>query len=141
MLRLYIDAAVKGEPTMGVAGCGLLWIEDGRQIPFKFPLPERMNNHLAEFCGLYLALQELVSRQKQDEWVIIYTDSQIVYDTVNKDYHPHAPYSTVYAACRQLMQTFSMLHVEWVPENENHGADQLARQALALAKAQLQADR
>ncbi|MDO4669942.1 MAG: ribonuclease HI family protein [Aerococcus sp.] len=136
MIRLYIDAAVKGKPTIGIAGCGILWVENGQQRPLKFPLAQPMDNHLAEFCGLYLALQELTSCQKQSEWVTIYTDSRIVYDTIQKDYHPHEPYASVYHACQELLVLFPYLQVEWIPEKANHGADQLAKQALALARKQ-----
>lgn len=136
MIRLYIDAAVKGQPTIGPAGCGVLWVENGTQRPLKYPLPKQMDNHLAEFCALYLALQELLLQQKETEWVWIYTDSRIVYDTVMKHYHPHDPYRSLYRAIEPLMARFSSLHVEWIPDTENRGADQLAHQALALAKKQ-----
>ena len=85
----------------GEVGLGILLVKDGEQFPFKFPIEKKMDNHLAEFCAI--SLKNYTKRE----------DNRIVLQEIQ----------------RQLKQ-FLQVFIKWIPESDNRGADQLARQAL-----------
>ena len=110
MIKVYTHAAVNGNP--GDVGLGILVLKDGEQKPFKIPLEEKMDNHLAEFTAIHWALEWLLEEGMQEELIFMHTDSKVL-----KEIH-------------QTLKHFPQLFVKWIPESENRGADQLARQAL-----------
>lgn len=133
MIRLYTDAAVNGDP--GQAGIGLLFLFDKNQKQYSIPLKgEQWDNHLAEFYALVHGLQLLVKDDLTDQMTFCYTDSQILAEGIKKSYVKNPAFNEYLQKILTLMKEFSYVSVQWIPNRENKGADNLARQALHRIK-------
>ena len=128
MIKVYTDAAVNGNP--GDVGLGVLVLKDGEQKPFKISVEEKMDNHLAEFTAIDWALGWLLEEGAQEELIFMHTDSKVTDDAIEKNYTKKEANRIVLKEIQNKLKDFSQLFVKWVPESENRGADQLARQAL-----------
>ena len=128
MIKVYTDAAVNGNP--GDVGLGVLVLKDGEQKPFKISVEEKMDNHLAEFTAIDWALGWLLEEGLQEELIFMHTDSKVTADAISKRYTKNEANRIVLKEIQNKLKDFSQLFVKWIPESENRGADQLARQAL-----------
>ena len=128
MIKVYTDAAVNGNP--GDVGLGVLVLKDGEQKPFKISVEEKMDNHLAEFTAINWALGWLLEEGVQEELIFMHTDSKVTADAISKRYTKKEANRIVLKEIQNKLKDFSQLFVKWIPESENRGADQLARQAL-----------
>lgn len=128
MIKVYTDAAVNGNP--GDVGLGVLVLKDGEQMPFKISVEEKMDNHLAEFTAIHWALSWLLEEGVQEELIFIHTDSKVAADAIEKKYTKKESNRIVLKEIQKKIKHFPQLFVKWIPESENKGADQLARQAL-----------
>ena len=128
MIKVYTDAAVNGNP--GDVGLGVLVLKDGEQKPFKISVEEKMDNHLAEFTAIDWALGWLLEEGLQEELIFMHTDSKVTADAISKRYTKKEANRIVLKEIQNKLKDFSQLFVKWIPESENKGADQLARQAL-----------
>ena len=128
MIKVYTDAAVNGNP--GDVGLGVLVLKDGEQKPFKISVEEKMDNHLAEFTAIDWALGWLLEEGVQEELIFMHTDSKVTADAISKRYTKKEANRIVLKEIQNKLKDFSQLFVKWIPESENRGADQLARQAL-----------
>ena len=128
MIKVYTDAAVNGNP--GDVGLGVLVLKDGEQLPFKISVEEKMDNHLAEFTAIDWALGWLLEEGLQEELIFMHTDSKVNADAISKRYTKKEANRIVLKEIQNKLKDFSQLFVKWIPESENRGADQLARQAL-----------
>ena len=128
MIKVYTDAAVNGNP--GDVGLGVLVLKDGEQLPFKVSVGEKMDNHLAEFTAINWALGWLLEEGLQEELIFMHTDSKVTADAISKRYTKKEANRIVLKEIQNKLKDFSQLFVKWIPESENRGADQLARQAL-----------
>ena len=128
MIKVFTDAAVNGNP--GDVGLGVLVLKDGEQIPFKISVEEKMDNHLAEFTAINWALSWLLDKEVQEELIFIHTDSKVAADAIEKKYTKKEANRIVLKKIQKKVKFFPQLFVKWIPESENKGADQLARQAL-----------
>lgn len=132
MIRLYTDAAVSGDP--GNAGIGVLILFDQEQKQYSIPLEHNQwNTHQAEFHALLYGLSLLVEKGLTDQMTFCYTDSQIVAQSVEKSYVKKPEYNKYLVDILEMMDKFPYLSVQWIPNRENKGADNLARQALQKA--------
>lgn len=128
MIRIYTDAAVKGNP--GPVGIGIVIVRNNEQIQLSFPFDEQLNNHQAEFQAVITAIKWLVHKKWTNELTFCYSDSQIVAQSIQKEYAKDIYFQNAINEILSLMKHFPYFSVEWIPENENKGADNLARQAL-----------
>ena len=128
MIKVFTDAAVNGNP--GDVGLGVLVLKDGEQKPFKISVEEKMDNHLAEFTAIDWALGWLLEEGVQEELIFMHTDSKVTADAIEKNYTKKEANRIVLKEIQKKMKHFPQLFVKWIPESENKGADQLARQAL-----------
>ena len=128
MIKVYTDAAVNGNP--GDVGLGVLVLKDGEQKPFKISVEEKMDNHLAEFTAINWALGWLLEEGLQEELIFMHTDSKVTADAISKRYTKKEANRIVLKEIQKKLKHFPQLFVKWIPESENKGADQLARQAL-----------
>lgn len=128
MIKVYTDAAVNGNP--GDVGLGVLVLKDGEQKPFKISVEEKMDNHLAEFTAIDWALGWLLEEGVQEELIFMHTDSKVTADAIEKNYTKKEANRIVLKEIQKKLKHFPQLFVKWIPESENKGADQLARQAL-----------
>ena len=128
MIKVFTDAAVNGNP--GDVGLGVLVLKDGEQLPFKISVEEKMDNHLAEFTAIDWALGWLLEEGYQEELIFMHTDSKVTADAISKRYTKKEANRIVLKEIQNKLRDFSQIFVKWIPESENKGADQLARQAL-----------
>ncbi len=125
MIKLYTDAATKGNP--GPTGLGALIIADHQQIQLNKPF-EITDNHHGEFAAAQFGFSYLRDHFPATETILFYTDSRILSDAIGKNYTKH--YQSELAALNDLLSYFATVVTQWVPESKNHGAHHLANQAL-----------
>lgn len=128
MIRIYTDAAVKGNP--GPVGIGIVIVRNNEQTQHSFPFDEQLNNHQAEFQAVIQGMKWLIKNDWTDELTFCYTDSQIVAQSVEKKYVKDMSSKKYLDDILKLMEEFPYANVTWIPESENRGADNLAKQAL-----------
>lgn len=128
MIKLFVDGAATGKE--GYAAIGVLIVEDGVQEQLGLPMEARMDNHRAEFEALLYGLRLLKAQNKQDQLIFCYTDSKLVAESIRKKYTKKAEHKLLLEQALQVMAGFTNLYLEWVPEKENKGADNLAKNAL-----------
>lgn len=63
-----------------------------------------------------------------------YTDSRVLSDAIEKSYVKNKDFNKYLQKILKLMQKFDYISIQWIPDRENKGADNLARQALQTAK-------
>lgn len=128
MIRVYIDGAAN--PKKQVSSIGILVIENGKQTQISEKLAAYHDNHEAEFLAFYYVLEMLTEQQKQDEWIFCHSDSKSLVQTIEKQYARKESHQQLLEKCLTLMSCFHQLTLTWIPEKENKGADNLARQGL-----------
>lgn len=128
MIKLFVDGAATGKE--GFAAIGILIVEDGVQEQIGLPLEDRMDNHRAEFEALLFGLRHLKARNKQDQLVFCYTDSKLVAESIRKQYTKKAEHKLLLEMALEELAAFTNFYLEWIPEKENKGADNLAKKAL-----------
>lgn len=131
MIRIYCDAAVKG--VNGPAGLGLVILKDGQQIQLSESLSQVYDNHQAEFLAIQAALHWLENQEHHDQFIFIYSDSKTAVSAINKNYSKHEIYKPIMKSIVKQLKQFQQIHLEWVAEKNNRGADKLARQGLQKA--------
>ena len=130
MIRLYTDAATKGNP--GIGGIGILIVAPGIHDQTHAPLPA-MSNHDAEFAAALAGFKRLQALGLQG-MVSYASDSRLVIDALNKGYSKH--YAPALAALMAVVDQFDPVLCQWIPERQNHGAHALAQQGLHEAERQ-----
>lgn len=127
--KLYSDAAKY--PDSNQIGIGTLLIDNQRQIQAKFKLVAS-DNHEAEFKACIKALEflkaNLTNQEAHRSVLTFYTDSKILADSLNKQYAKH--YQKYVDQILKLESEFELVFNNWIPENKNRGAHNLAIQAL-----------
>ena len=125
MLKIYTDAATKGNP--GPTGLGILIINQHQQHQLSQTL-ESATNHEGEFAAAIAGFQYLADHYDHQETVLSYTDSRLLSDAIGKNYTKH--YQSQLEQLNQLLSQFTTVVTQWISERENHGAHNLANQAL-----------
>jgi len=131
MLKLYTDAATKGNPGLG--GAGILIVSQTDQIQLHYPLPE-MSNHEAEFHAAILGFDYLLAHGPLPDMLSYYTDSRLVIDALDKRYAKHYP--ALVSDLLARVDQFPLVIWQWASDKNNHGAHSLAQQGLRQAQAQ-----
>ena len=130
MLQIYTDAATQNQT--GPSGVGILIIHQKQQIQLSIPLIKHYTNHQAEFIAQIIAFKYIYQKFKNyDELLLFHTDSKIVAQTIGKN-HATANFADLY---QDLQGYYAQANAfcKWIPESQNKGADNLAKQALAKA--------
>lgn len=130
MLKIYVDAATKGNP--GLSGAGIILISENLYEQISFPLSV-LSNHEAEFAALELALTEAIKRDLHKQSTFIFTDSQVVAEVIDRNKTKNIKFLSYLNRIQVLLNQFTLIIVQWIPEKENRGADNLARQGLQKA--------
>ncbi|MCS4485433.1 ribonuclease HI family protein [Staphylococcus americanisciuri] len=128
MAKIYFDAATKGNP--GMSACGIVIVEEAQRYTDGQILGE-MDNHSAEWEALIYALQQAAQLQVVN--ALIYTDSQLIEDAVNRNYVKNRRFKPYLVQFNELADTFNLCFVKWVPRGQNKEANQLAQQTLYQA--------
>ena len=110
MIKVYTDAAVNGNP--GDVGLGVPRFERWEQMPFKIPVEEKMDNHLAEFTAINWALGWLLEEGYQEELIFMHTDSKVTADAISKRYTKKEANRIVLKEIQNKLKDFSQLFVK-----------------------------
>lgn len=129
MLKIYSDAAVS--PIDQLAGAGLVITGQDLYEQLSYPLPKTKDNHLAELQAFLIALEWVVENEHTDTYLLFYTDSQLIAQSVKKGRIKNKDYKSIFASILDSLQALYLYEVKWIPDKENKGADNLAKQALA----------
>ena len=128
MIRVRTDAAVNGNP--GKVGIGIEILHQKQQFLFKENSDQLMDNHQAELWAIYRALLILQEKEWHHEVIFLNSDSKFAMMAIEKNYTKQVAYQEILKKVQGELQFFPRLFLEWIPEKDNRGADQLARQAL-----------
>ena len=128
MIRVRTDAAVNGNP--GKVGIGIEILYKKQQFLFKESSEQLMDNHQAELWAIYRALIILQEKEWHHDMIFLNSDSKFAMMAIEKNYTKQVAYQEILKKVQGELQFFPQLFLEWIPEKENRGADQLARQAL-----------
>ena len=128
MIRVKTDAAVNGNP--GKVGIGIEILYQKQQFLFKENSEILMDNHQAELWAIYRALIILQEKEWYQEMIFLNSDSKFAMMAIEKNYTKQIAYQDILKKVQEERKKFPQLFLEWIPEKENRGADQLARQAL-----------
>ena len=112
MIKLYTDAASKNN----LSSAGILLVHDKKQIQLSQPL-SASGNHQAEFQAAIAGFKQALSQFANEETVFFYSDSQLVIDSLNKNYSKH--YQELLAELNRLIDSFKLVVWQWVPEKDN----------------------
>ena len=128
MIRVRTDAAVNGNP--GRVGIGIEILYQKQQFLFKENSELLMDNHQAELWAIYRALLILQEKEWHQEMIFLNSDSKFAMMAIEKNYTKQVAYQEILKKVQEERKKIPQLFLEWIPEKENRGADQLARQAL-----------
>ena len=128
MIRVKTDAAVNGNP--GKVGIGIEILYKKQQFLFKENSELLMDNHQAELWAIYRALIILQEKEWDQEMIFLNSDSKFAMMAIEKNYTKQVAYQEILKKVQEERKKIPQLFLEWIPEKENRGADQLARQAL-----------
>lgn len=128
MLKVYTDASTKGNP--GRSGIGIVIVGQDLHQQITKSVEEPLTNHQAEFQAVIFALEWLKEHHYQNELILFHSDSKVVVQTMMKQFTKNTDFLPFYQEIEQLLQNFELIEFKWIPESQNKGADNLARQAL-----------
>ena len=128
MIRVRTDAAVNGNP--GKVGIGIEILYEKQQFLFKENTDQLMDNHQAELWAIYRALIILQEKEWHHDMIFLNSDSKFAMMAIEKNYTKQVAYQEILKKVQEERKKIPQLFLEWIPEKENRGADQLARQAL-----------
>lgn len=128
MIRVRTDAAVNGNP--GKVGIGIEILHQKQQFLFKENSDQLMDNHQAELWAIYRALIILQEKEWHHDMIFLNSDSKFAMMAIEKNYTKQVAYQEFLKKVQEERKKFPRLFLEWIPEKDNRGADQLARQAL-----------
>ena len=128
MIKMYTDASTKNNP--GPSGVGIVISTDARYEQLSIALENEMSNHEAEFEALIKGLNYLIEHKLTDETLMMYTDSKILASAIKKNYVKNDIFRVYLTRIQEKLKHFPLFFIHWIPESQNKGADNLARQAL-----------
>lgn len=131
MLKVYTDAAVNGNP--GSAGIGIVITGNETYEQLSIPLSGQWDNHLAEWEAMRIAIKWIKENENLNSLILLYTDSQVVARSISKNYVKNIKFKPFLSECLKDLDQFTFYEIHWIPEKQNKGADNLAKQALQKA--------
>lgn len=127
MIKIFIDAATHSDKQLSAGG--MVLVQQQTQSQHYVPLAAT-DNHNAEFEILIFALSYCLSHHLNTDTILIYSDSKIVVQTIEKNYAKNSSFKAYLTEINHLLSQFHFVLIEWIPEAKNKGADQLAKQGL-----------
>jgi len=129
-LEIYIDGASKGNP--GPSGIGVVICQDGQTIKNISSFIGNTTNNVAEYTALIYGLQEGIILGAES--IKVNTDSQLLYRQLNKIYKiKNSNIIGLYNQVEHLKSAFKNFSLNYIPRQNNRGADKLANQAIKKA--------
>ena len=86
------------------------------------------DNHFLEFLALKIALKKIIKNGWNDEIVLIHSDSQIVVDSVEKNYSKH--YQPILDEILQSLDHFPSYFIKHIADKDNREAHALVHQKM-----------
>jgi len=126
MIVVYTDGASQGNP--GPSGAGIFIQNGGETFTRSVPLPD-MSNHEAEFHAVRHALW-MCKKHFPGEILSFRSDSKIVVESIEKRYSRNQIFIPILNEILKLMESFPYVFFKWIPNEKNHHADRLAREAI-----------
>jgi ribonuclease HI len=124
---IHFDGACSGNP--GPMGAGAVVQVDGQPAKRFAKAMGRGTNNQAEYHGLILGLRQALAAGADD--VTVRGDSQLVLRHLDGSYRVKAAgLRPLFDEARGLLGRFRHVVFEWVPREQNVGADAAAREAV-----------
>lgn len=131
MYKIYVDAATKRNPGPSAIGMVILNTHTKEYQQISHPLKNTHTNHEAEFEAVIYALEWINKQPMTDSIIWIHSDSKIVIQTIDKNFTKNECFKAYLRKINQLIHhSHRLIFFKWIPEKENKGADQLAKQGL-----------
>lgn len=128
MLEIYVDGASAGNP--GLSGIGIFLKGEGHSLQISEAIGVN-DNHTAEFLAMIRGLQE--AQRLGSKMISVKSDSKIVVSSIEKRYAKH--YNSLLQQIIELIDSFDLFFIKWIPSQQNKAADQLARLGIQKNKA------
>jgi len=96
---------------------------------YKDAIPQNNHdNHYLEFMALKLALQKIIANNWNNEIVLIHSDSQIVIDSLDKNYSKH--YQPILDDILEELDNFPGYFAKHIADKDNRAAHALVHQKM-----------
>jgi len=96
---------------------------------YKDAIPQNgQDNHYLEFMALKLALQKIIANNWNNEIVLIHSDSQIVIDSLDKNYSKH--YQPILDDILEELDNFPGYFAKHIADKDNRAAHALVHQKM-----------
>ncbi|HLR52468.1 MAG TPA: RNase H family protein [Candidatus Avamphibacillus sp.] len=128
MIEVYTDGASRGNP--GLSGAGIYIKANGKTFEYSFPLGT-LSNHEAEFHAVMKAL-DICKTSFPGEILSFRSDSQIVVDSIEKNYTKNKQFIPLLEQIKQKGNVFPYFFIKWIPNKDNKRADDLAKKAINM---------
>lgn len=129
-VEIYIDGASKGNP--GPSGIGVVISKDGEILKNISHYIGEATNNIAEYTALIYGLK--ASLMMKADRLKINTDSQLLHRQMRRLYKIKNPnIMRLYIQVTHLLSAFKEVKVNYIPREQNRGADKLATQAIKEA--------
>ena len=130
-LELFIDGAAQGNP--GEAGIGVVICHNKGVIKNFSKAIGIATNNVAEYYALIYGLQEALILRAGG--VIVNTDSELLARQLNQLYKvKNAMLKPLYEQARHLFTGFTSIKINYIPRQQNRGADKLATEAINFVR-------
>jgi len=123
---IYIDAATHNQK--GPTAISYVINNNNQKFIQSKYVGDQFDNHEGEWLALINALEyaELLSIES----VIVYTDSKVVADSMEKDQLKHSKYEGFHLKAKLIAHRFELCLVNWSARKKNKEADLHAKQCL-----------
>lgn len=126
MIEIYFDGCA-GPTNPGYGGAGAVVIHNSKKYGGHWFLGENRTNNEAEYAGLIYALRLGVKLNIHNEPVIIYGDSKLIINQVNREWKNKKPHlqKLMEKADIELLK-YRAWNLEWIPRELNKLADSMS---------------
>lgn len=140
MITIYFDGFCSKNPG-GIATYGVVIYKDDVVIRKALDIigeGPNMTNNVAEFYGLWKALEWLTEKGLIDEDIKIKGDSQLVIHQLIGSWNVKSRTSKIYVPLILYLLEDKKVTFQWIPREENSAADELAYKAYTNHKEAMQ---
>lgn len=135
MAKVYIDAAARLNPMLAASSCV---IQDEDETHEFSRCLGAVDNHEAEWLSYVHALDFCVKNQIKQ--VLVYTDSQIVVDSMDKRFVKNKKFKPYLNDVLSMEKHFDLMFVSHLARKENNRADKLAKEQLYKCLSEFQSE-
>lgn len=133
MIEAYIDGLTQPYNPGGIATYGFIIYENGIKIFEEAKVIGKgpwTSNNLAEYSALINVLKFLSKKNKQEEEIIIKSDSKLLINQMNGKWKCHGGlYAEKYYEAKKILNKFKNIKFVWIPRELNKEADKLSKKA------------